>query len=193
MSTDNLLLDYLLTRRSSKIPALKDPGPNGAQLEQILTAAARVPDHKRVVPWRFVVFEGEARAAFGAVLADVVQQESAEPPSPVRLDTERKRFMQAPMVVALVFRHVPTPGAPELEQQMSCGAAGMNLVHAAHALGFGANWVTGWAAYSPGVHAALALADNEKVAGFIHIGTPAERQDERPRPALGDVMSRWQG
>lgn len=191
MNTDNPLLNQLLTRRSAKVAALKEPGPTPQQLEQILTVAARVPDHKRVVPWRFIVFDGEARAQFGNVLADVVARESTDPPSPVRLDTERKRFLQAPLVVALVFRHVPTPGAPELEQLMSCGAAGMNLVHAAHAMGFGANWVTGWAAFSPGIHAALKLAPNEKVAGFIYIGTPGERQEERERPALSSVVSRW--
>lgn len=193
MIPDNPLLRHLTTRRSAKIADLKAPGPTTAELEQILTVAARVPDHKRVTPWRFVVFEGEARAAFGDVLADVVVRESAEAPSPVRLETERKRLLQAPLVVALIFRHIPTPGAPELEQLMSCGAAGMNLVHAAHALGYGANWVTGWAAFSPGVHEALKLAAHEKIAGFIYIGTPGLPQEERPRPGLGDVVSRWQG
>jgi nitroreductase len=193
MNTDNPLLKHLLTRRSTKIPALKEPGPTAEQLDLIFTSATRVPDHKRTLPWRFVVLEGDARARFGKVLADIVTRESAEPPSPMRIETERQRPMRAPVVVALIFRHTPTPGAPELEQLMSCGAAGMNLVHAANALGFGTNWVTEWPAFSPGVRAALGLAENEKIAGFVYIGTPGEQQEERERPALADVVTRWEG
>lgn len=193
MSTDNTLLQHLLTRRSTKIAALAEPGPSKAQLDEILTAAARVPDHKRVTPWRFIVIEGEARAALGRTISDILVRESTEAPSPVRLDMERQRYLRAPVVVALVYRYAPTPGAPEIEQQMSCGAAGMNLVHAANALGFGSNWVTEWCAFSPGVQAALGLVPTEKIAGFIYIGTAKEQQEERERPALEAVVSRWQG
>lgn len=185
----NPVLDLLLQRRSVKL--LAEPGPSPEQLETILTAAVRVPDHKGLAPWRFVVFEGAARERFGAVLADVLAREDKEPPSPVRLDTERQRLMGAPVTVAVISRVKDVPGAPEWEQVLSSGAACQNLVIAANALGFGVNWVTRWFAYSPGVRAHLGLAPEERIAGFIHIGTARERQPDRKRPALGDVVTRY--
>ena len=187
----NPVLDLLLQRRSVKL--LAEPGPDAAQLQTILTAAARVPDHKSLAPWRFIVFEGDARARFGDVLADVLVKEDKEPPSPVRLDTERNRLMAAPVTIAVVSRVTDTPGAPEWEQVLSSGAACQNLVIAASALGFGCNWVTRWFAYSPGVREHLGLAAEERIAGFIHVGTPKERQADRKRPVLTDVVSRYQG
>jgi nitroreductase len=184
-------LELLKTRRSAKAATLTAPGPTPAELEAILGCAARVPDHKRVVPWRFVVFEGEARAAFGEVLAAACAAEEAEP-SAMRLDTERGRLTRAPTVVCVVSRVVETPGAPEWEQILSCGAAAFNLCLAANALGFGTCWITEWYSYSPGVRRALKLADNERVAGFVYIGTAKERQPERERPVLSDIVSRWQ-
>jgi nitroreductase len=186
-------LELLLTRRSAKAAMLGEPGPDPAELAQILTAAMRVPDHKAVVPWRFIVFEGEARARFGEILAAACLSEERERPSEVRLATERARLMRAPTVVAAVSRVVPTPGAPEWEQVLSCGAACFNLCLAANALGYGTCWITEWYSYSPGVRKGLGLADNERSAGFIYIGTSKERQPERPRPALAAVVSRWQG
>lgn len=184
-------LDLLLKRRSVKVAALGEPGPTAEQLDQILTVAARVPDHKQLAPWRFIVFEGEARARFGEVLARVVAEEEKEPPSPVRLDTERQRFVSSPVVVAVVSRVTETMGAPEWEQVLSSGAACQNLCLAANALGFGTVWVTRWYAYSPGVRAHLGLAANERIAGFIHIGTAKEQQPDRKRPPLGDVVTRY--
>ena len=186
-------LELLLTRRSVKAAALGEPGPSPAELERILTAAARVPDHKAVVPWRFIVFEGEARARFGELLADACLSEEKEPPSPVRLATERARLLRAPTVVAAVSRVIATPGAPEWEQVLSCGAACFSLCLAANAMGYGTCWITEWYSYSAGVRKALGLADSERPAGFIYIGTPKERQPERPRPELAAVVSRWQG
>jgi len=184
-------LELLLTRRSVKAAMLGEPGPTPGQLEQILTAAVRVPDHKAVVPWRFIVFEGEARAEFGELLAAACLHEEREPPSPMRLATERARLMRAPTVVAAISRVVPTPGAPEWEQILSCGAVCFNLCLAANALGYGTCWITEWYSYSPAVRQALRLADNERLAGFIYIGTARERQPERPRPALSAVVTRW--
>lgn len=181
----------LLSRRSVKPAAMTEPGPSPAQLAQILTAAARVPDHKKLAPWRFVVFEGEARAAFGEVLAAACQKEEAEPPSPVRLELERGRLLRAPTVVAVISRVVETPGAPEWEQILSAGAACFNMCLAANALGFGTSWITEWYSYSPAVRAALGLAGNERIAGFVYIGTPTERQPDRERPALADIVTRW--
>ncbi|MEM9591266.1 MAG: nitroreductase [Pseudomonadota bacterium] len=183
-------IQHLLTRRSVSANALREPGPDSAQLEQILTAATRVPDHKKLVPWRFVLFQDEAREAFGNVLADACRAEEQEP-SAVRLEMETKRFMRAPLVIAAVSRvTVPSP-VPEWEQILSAGAACQNLVVAASALGFGVNWITEWCAYSAGVRRALGLADNERVAGFIYIGTPSAQPQERPRPALEEVVSAW--
>lgn len=184
-------LELLLSRRSVK--QLGTPGPSPEQLEHILTAAVRVPDHKGLAPWRFVVFQGEARAAFGEVLAKVLLAEEKEPLSSVRLDIERQRLMSAPVTVAVVSRVRETPGAPEWEQVLSSGAACQNLVIAANALGFGTNWVTRWFAYSPGVKAHLGLGPDERIAGFIHIGTAVERQSDRKRPALGDVVTYYSG
>jgi nitroreductase len=186
-------LELLLTRRSVKAGMLGEPGPGPEQVTTILTAAARVPDHKKLTPWRFVVFEGEARAAFGEALAAACAAEEQEPPSTVRLEVERTRLMRAPCVVAVISRVTPNPGAPEWEQVLSCGAVGMNLCLAANALGFGTCWLTEWYAYSPAVRAALRLADNERVAGFIYIGTARERQDDRERPDLARIATRWSG
>jgi len=188
----NAVLDLLTTRRSTKVAMLAEPGPSGAQLEQLLAIAARVPDHKRLVPWRFVVFEGEARLRFGEVLAGIVAAEEKDA-SPVRLETERGRLLRAPVVVAVVNRVVPTPGVPELEQVLSCGAATMNLCIAANAMGYGTCWITEWYAFSPAVAAAMHLAPNERIAGFVYIGTAKERQADRDRPVMSQIVTRWQG
>ncbi len=188
-----MLLDMLATRRSVKAAALTEPGPTAVQLDQILTVAARVPDHKKVEPWRFIVFEGAARAKFGQSIAEACQAEDKMPPSAARLETERQRLTRAPTVVAVISRVIETPGAPEWEQILSCGAACQNLCLAANAMGFGTCWITEWIAFSPRVRAALMLADNERVAGFVYIGTPRERQPDRERPALAKIVTRWQG
>lgn len=185
------ILDFLLKRRSAKPALLTAPGPSPAELDSILTAAARVPDHKKLVPWRFIVFEGEARQAFGAVLAEACAAEEREPPSAVRLETERQRLLRAPLVICAVSRVVENPAAPEWEQVLSCGAACFNLCLAANALGYGTAWITEWYAYSPAVSRALQLAPNERVAGFIYVGTSTEQQPDRERPALDSIVSRW--
>jgi nitroreductase len=186
-------LEMLLSRRSAKPAMLTEPGPSPAELGQILTAAARVPDHKKLVPWRFIVFEGPARRAFGDVLAEACRAEEREPPSPVRLEMECGRLLRAPTVVAVISRVVSNPGAPEWEQILSAGAACFSLCLAANALGYATCWITEWYAYSPRVRAALRLADNERVAGFIYIGTARERQPDRERPDLEGIVTRWQG
>jgi nitroreductase len=186
-------LELLLTRRSVKPDVLTDPGPSPAELTTILTAAARVPDHKKLAPWRFVLFQAEARTAFGEALAKACAAEAKDPPSDVRLETERARLLRAPCVVAVISRVTPHPAAPEWEQVLSCGAACLNLSLAANALGYATCWLTEWYSYSPAVRAALGLADNEKVAGFIYIGTPAKRQEDRERPDLKEIVTHWRG
>jgi nitroreductase len=186
----NPTLDHLLTRRSVSANSLGEPGPSEAELTQILTAAARVPDHKKLVPWRFILFQGEAREAFGQVLANVCRAEESDPGA-FRVENEAKRFLRAPLVIAVISRIVKNPAAPEWEQTLSAGAACQNLIVAATALGYGAQWITEWCAYSQGVRQALKLADNERVAGFVYIGTPKEKPEERERPALADVITAW--
>ena len=186
-----ITLELLLKRRSVKPIMMTEPGPSAAELEAILTAAARVPDHKKLVPWRFIVFEGQARADFGRVLLKALQAEEREAPSAARLETERTRLMRAPTVVAVISRVTPNPAAPEWEQVLSCGAACFNLCLAANALGFGTSWITEWYSYSRTVQAALGLERNERVAGFIYIGTAKEQQADRDRPQLDQIVSRW--
>lgn len=185
----NQILDFLLSRRSVKPAQMRPPGPDAAQLRSILTAASRVPDHKKMVPWRFIVFEGDARARFGDVLAEVCALEEREPPSSQRLEIERGRFLDAPLVVAVISRVTSHPGAPDWEQILSAGAACFNLCLAANALGFASNWLTGWYAYSPGVKSRLGLGDHERVAGFVYVGSAAAPPEDRERPALADIVS----
>lgn len=189
---DLQLLNFLKSRRSSKPILLAEPGPSPAELLEILTIAARVPDHKKLAPWRFVVFSGAARAAFGDVLAKALLAEASEPPSAVRLETEAQRFLRTPVVVGVVSRVVESAGAPEWEQVLSCGAAAHNLCLAANALGYGTSWITEWYSYSPAVARALPLAPNERIAGFVYIGTAREAQPDRDRPALGEIVTHWQ-
>jgi nitroreductase len=181
---------YLLTRRSVSAQDLAEPGPDAAQLEAILRIAARVPDHKKRAPWRFILFEGEARAAFGEVLADITQKREPEASSK-RLDTERRRFLRAPVVVAVISSMKPHPAAPEWEQVLSAGAACMNLLHGAAAFGFSGNWITEWYAYDGEVADALGLGEGERVAGFVYLGTARETPKERERPDVGAITSRW--
>jgi nitroreductase len=191
--SSNPMLELLATRRSVKPDKLVEPGPSEAELEHILTIAARVPDHKKLTPWRFIVFAGAARQKMGEVIAAACEAEEKEPPSPFRLQTERQRLLRAPLVVAVVSRVSPKPGAPEWEQVLSAGAAAFNMCLAANALGYGTSWITEWIAYSPRIRTALRLAENERIVGFVYIGTPAERPEERERPRLADVVTHWTG
>jgi nitroreductase len=143
------IFEFLAARRSIKPDRLAGPGPTAEELSRILTTGARVPDHKKLNPWRFIVFEGEARAAMGEVFAKACQMEEREPPSPVRLDLERGRFLRAPLVIGVVSSPKVRPGAPEWEQVLSAGAVCFNTCLAANALGFGTSWITEWIAYSP--------------------------------------------
>jgi len=190
---DNPILSLLSKRRSAKPDKLAAPGPSPAQLETILTIASRVPDHKKLAPWRFIVFEGDARAHFGEIIAQACIAQEKGAPSELRLAMERGRLARAPIVVAVISRVTEHPGAPEWEQILSAGASCFSLCLAANAMGFGTSWITEWIAYNPQVRAALGLAANEQVAGFIYVGTPVERAAERERPALSDIVKRWPG
>ncbi len=182
-------LEFLTRRRSSRPLDLAEPGPDDDQLGRILTAAARVPDHGKLVPWRFVVLAGEGRKRMAETLA--ARLKAATPPvAEDQIEKERSRFASSPVIVAVVSRAGPHPKIPEWEQVLSAGAACMNLLHAANALGFGAAWLTGPFAEHRGALEALGLKPHEKIAGFVHIGTALQQQDERDRPKLSDIVTR---
>jgi nitroreductase len=183
-------LELLTTRRSFKAMELSGPGPSAAQIDTLLTVAARVPDHGKLAPWRFIVFEGEARRAAGDAIAAAFQAKYPEA-KPEHVESERNRLLRAPLVVAVVSRAGPHVKIPEWEQVLSAGAAAMNLILAAHALGFAANWITEWYAYDRAVLDALGLAPHERIAGFVHIGTPPGPPEDRPRPALSEIVTRF--
>jgi nitroreductase len=185
-------LALLKTRRSVKPIELGAPGPTPAELETLLTIAARVPDHGKLAPWRFLVFEGKAREQAGETIAEIFRQEHADA-TPDQIEFERRRLARAPLVVAVISRAGPHVKIPEWEQQLSAGAAAMNLVHAAHALGYAASWITEWYAYDRRVLDALGLQANERIAGFVHIGRPAKPPEERDRPKLADIVTRFGG
>jgi nitroreductase len=182
------VLRHLGTRRSASAAALTEPGPDRAALESMLTIAARVPDHKKLAPWRFIVIEGEARARFGALLAQTCA--ANEPAaSDARHEIEHGRFLRAPVVVAVVSSPVYHPAAPEWEQVLSAGAVCLNLLHAASAYGFGAQWISEWYAYDEQAKRGFGLKDGERIAGFIYIGTAREKPTERDRPELSAITS----
>jgi nitroreductase len=185
-------LDLLKTRRSVKPMELGGPGPSAGEIDTLLTIAARVPDHGKLAPWRFIVIEGEARLKAGETIAAIFRADHGEA-TPEQIEFERKRLARAPLVIAVVSRAAPHVKIPEWEQQLSAGAAAMSLVIAAHAMGYAASWITEWYAYDRRVLAALGLDDFERIAGFVHIGRPAKPPDERERPKLGDIVSRYSG
>ena len=183
-------LDLLKTRRSVKPMLLGGPGPSAAEIDMLLTVASRVPDHGKLTPWRFIVFEGAARLAAGEKIVETFHKDHPEA-SPEQLEFERNRLARAPLVIAVVSRAGQHVKIPEWEQVLSAGAAAMNLVMAAHALGYAANWITEWYAYDPRVLAALGLGTHERVAGFIHIGKPDSPPEDRPRPPLSEIVTRY--
>jgi nitroreductase len=185
-------LELLKTRRSVKPQELAGPAPSETDIETLLTIASRVPDHGKLTPWRFVVFSGEARLQAGDAIAAAFQADHPEA-KPEHVDMERTRLARAPLVIAVVSRAAPHVKIPEWEQVLSAGAAAMSLVFAAHALGYAANWITEWYAYDRRVLDALGLAPYEKIAGFVHIGRPAEPPTDRPRPPLSDIVTRFGG
>jgi nitroreductase len=185
------LLEFLLQRRSVKPDMLRPPGPGPDDLELILRAASRVPDHKKLVPWRFMIFDGDARVKAGEIFAEACRAEETSPPSPARLDMERQRFLRAPLVLGVISKATPKPGAPEWEQHLSAGAACFNACLAANSLGYATAWITEWIAYSATVRAGLGLQEHERVAGFIYIGTSDTRPADRERPVLADIVTHW--
>ncbi|MXQ09928.1 nitroreductase family protein [Microvirga makkahensis] len=186
----NESLSRLLSRRSVPPRWLGEPGPSADEIETMLTAAARVPDHGKLVPWRFILIDGEARQRLGEVLVKAFLADNPHADAE-KVAAERERFSKAPLVVAVVSRTVPHVKIPEWEQVLSAGAVCMNLLNAATALGYGASWLSGWACFDRRVLDALGLAPNERIAGFIHIGTAKEKPTDRDRPNLAAIVTRF--
>ena len=182
-------IDLLLSRRSGSAKAMTGPGPDAEQLQTILRAAARVPDHGKLFPWRFIVFEGAARERFGEMLVQCLKE--AETVTPERAAQEAGRFLRAPVVVGVVSRVRQGIAIPEWEQQLSAGAACQTILIAAHALGFVANWLTEWCAYHPLAQERLGLNPGERIAGFIYIGKSAVELEERARPDMEKIVTRF--
>ena len=183
------ILSLLETRRSGKPRELAGPGPSPDELARILAIAARTPDHGTLTPWRFVTVASDQRDAFEALLQAALREGEPAPADAKRQKEHDFAHYQGTLVV-LVSAPVENHKIPVWEQELSCGAAGMNLLHAANALGFTAGWVTGWRAYSPRVNAAFCEA-GERIAGFIFIGHPSRELEERVRPELGELVREW--
>lgn len=182
-------LSLLATRRSGKARDMVDPGPDDSQLRLILDAAIRVPDHGKLAPWRFIIVRHDQREELSTLLTTAY---SAEKPEAGRLEIEAMAQFahQAPTLIVAMSTPVAQSKIPLWEQQLSVGAACMNLLIAAHAHGFVGNWLTGWPTYNDDVRAAFG-GDGEQIAGFFFIGTPARDLDERPRPDFDSVVSHW--
>jgi nitroreductase len=180
------VLGFLARRRSASAATLRAPAPNADQLHDMLRLAARVPDHGKLAPWRFIVLEGEAKTAFVTRLEDLAGGHA----EPEKATGALFKIRIPPMSVVVVSR-VVAGKIPAWEQKLSSGAVCMNLLVAAQAMGFGANWITDWYAYDARVDALLGLEAHETIAGFVHIGTPAEAPLERVRPDLNAIVSRW--
>ncbi len=183
-------ISMLKTRRSVPPLALDGPGPDAAQLETLLSIAARVPDHGKLAPWRFIVFEGRGRDRAGEIIAGVFAADHPEA-SADQLSLERRRLSHAPLVVGVVSRAAPHVKIPDWEQVLSAGAVCMNLVVAANAMGFAASWLTQWYAYDRRVLEAIGLLPHEKMAGFVHIGRAKSAIEDRARPDMAAIVSRF--
>jgi nitroreductase len=180
----------LRQRRSVPPRYLKGPAPDAAQLEELLTVAGRVPDHGRLEPWRFIVFEGEGRERMSALMVDTFKADNPDADE-AKIDTERQRFLHAPLIVAVVSSLKEHPRIPTWEQEMSAGAVCMNLITASVLMGFNATWLSGWAAFDRRILDAIGLTPSERIAGYIHIGTPTESAPDRPRPDLSKIVTRF--
>ena len=190
-SPDTLRL--LAERRSSKPFNLAAPAPTPAQLDALLRLASRVPDHGKLNPWRFIVMEGDGAVRAGDALAHVLAHvlEKRGDATPDIIAATRATFTRAPLVVTIVSTAAPHGKIPEWEQVLAVGAVAQTLLIAAHAMGFGGVWLTGWPCYDANARAALGLQPHEKIAAFAHLGTQIEAQPERVRPDLSKLTSRF--
>ncbi len=179
-------------RRSAGKRSLTAPGPSAETLDELLTVATRVPDHRRLAPWRFLVFEGEARSTFNLRAVNIQKQEDPHASEAMLADTAGY-FTRAPVVIAVISSPDRSHKTPVWEQELSCGALCQNLLLAANASGWAGCWLTEWIAFSPGINALLGLTEDERIAGFIYLGTAKDVPQERMRPDAGAKIERWQG
>jgi nitroreductase len=184
------LLTHLATRRSGKARDMVAPGPDACQLHDIIALALRTPDHGKLAPWRIVTVAGDQREALATLLKTAWVKEN---PGAAGLDLSAlDQFAhQAPALIVLLSTPVAGAKIPLWEQQMSAGAVGMNLLHAAHAHGFVGSWLTGWAAYSPDVAAAFGAREGDRIVGYFFLGTAGAELSERPRPEYDEVVQAW--
>lgn len=185
-------LSLLQTRRSGRPRDMVAPGPSAAELRHILGIGMRVPDHGKLSPWRFVHVPGAQRDALEALLQAAYRERNADP-APGETDGVTRFARQAPCLVVVLASPVESAKIPVWEQQLSVGAACMNILHAAHALGYAGGWITGWPTYSEPVRRAFARGEGESIAGFLYLGTPAHPLEERPRPDYDRIVSDWTG
>lgn len=183
-------LQALDERRSVPSKQLGEPGPDEATLLAMLRSAVRVPDHGKLVPFRFLRIAGQARLALGDFLAERTRQRDPAAP-PAAVEKDRGRFAHAPLAIAVIVRLQREAKVPEIEQWLTAGSVCFALLQAAQAYGFGAQWLTAWMAYDADVAARLGLAENERIAGFIHIGTARMQAPERERPDPRALLSDW--
>ena len=186
----NPTIELMARRRSAPPLTMTGPGPNAGELEALLTLAVRTPDHGKLAPWRFIVFEGDARVRAGSIFADIFGARNPGS-NEGQLEVERKRFCHAPLVVGVISCAAPHSKIPEWEQVLSAGAVCMNLTLAANAMGFVSAWLSQWVAYDRDVLDRLGLGPHEKVAGFVHIGRRTSAVEDRPRPSLADIVTRF--
>lgn len=192
MPINAAVLDYLKTRRSVGIGFLRDPGPTAEQLQEILTIGTRVPDHGKFAPWRLILIAGDDRARAGERLAEIAKRKRPELDE-AGLDIERRQFLPAPLTIGVLLSPKPNPKAPEMEQLLSAGNVCFNLSHAAFAMGFAASWTNKWYGFDTEAQTMLGARGGERFVGFIHIGTPTTVIEDRDRPTLEDIVSKWQG
>jgi nitroreductase len=188
MTNDVKLIDYLRERHSTPVAQIKGPGPEKAELEEILTSAVRVPDHGKLSPWRLVVYRGDVCSSLGETFLDIAMSKDAEM-SDAAKEAERARFTRAPVVVGVISTAAPHAKIPEWEQVLSAGAVCLNLLMACEARGYVANWRTEWVSYDEKALAALGVNPGEKVAGLVHIGSSDFPTPDRPRPQLADILT----
>lgn len=191
MDANPALIDYLTVRRSIPAFQMRAPGPERAEVEDILRLAMRVPDHGKIAPWRFVVYAGDIRQSIGESLLTMALERDPNL-SAEMIAVERARFTRAPVVIGVISTAGPHVKVPEWEQVMSAGALCLNVIFAANAKGYVANWLTEWYAFDERAYPLLGVREGEKVAGFIHIGSSDFPATERPRPELSEKVT-WLG
>ena len=192
MTKTNAVIDYLRSRKSLPLTMMSEPGPSESELRDMLEIAARTPDHGRLEPWRFIVYRDEAGREIGEKLA-VRAQEINGPMPDDQIERERNRIRRAPVAIGVVAVTKESEKIPAWEQFLSAGAVTMNLVHAANAFGYKANWVTGWYSDDEKGRAILGLSPNERMAGIVHIGSSDREIAERPRPDIESLISDYSG